>query len=311
MRLLTFTAGSGRPERVGALLTDETVLDLTGAADGDPTMDTVLTLIDAGADGLARAADLLQNAESGDHRYELSSVDVLAPIPRPRKNVFCVGLNYRSHVEQNAIALGQEIVIPDVPLFFSKPVTAVIGPGAAIVLDDRLTSKLDYEVELAVVIGRRGTWIDPAEADDYIFGYTIANDVSARDLQFRTSQFLYGKGQDTYCPLGPVIATSDEVTDVSALTVELLVNGEKRQSESAGNMLFSPAEAIAWLSQGITLEPGDIITLGTPDGCGYQLTPPRFLSAGDVVECRVNGLGSLTNPVKSVPATHYDERKLA
>jgi 2-keto-4-pentenoate hydratase/2-oxohepta-3-ene-1,7-dioic acid hydratase in catechol pathway len=191
-----------------------------------------------------------------------------------------VGLNFRSHVEQNAIALGQPIEIPDIPLFFSKPVTAVTGPDTPIKLDERLTSKLDWEVELTMVIGTGGTWIGEDEAKRHIFGYTIANDVSARDLQWRTSQFLYGKGQDTYCPLGPVIVTADEVPDLDDIEVELLVNGEVMQRESAGHMLFRPERVIAELSKGITLEPGDVITLGTPDGCGYQMVPPRFLKAG-------------------------------
>ena len=306
MRLVTFVSGRDVPH-LGLLLGSDTVFDLSTASDGDPRLASMLALIDAGPDGLASARNwqneaCASNDTLGEHCHPLGQVRLLAPIPRPRKNVYCVALNYRSHVEQNAAALGETAEIPDVPLFFSKPVTAVTGPGEAIHLDPRLTAKLDYEVELAVVIGRTGTWIDPAETADHIFGYTIANDVSARDLQWRTSQFLYGKGLDTYCPLGPAIVTPDELPDLAAVTVELLVNGEVRQSESAGNMIFQPAEVLAALSMGITLERGDIITLGTPGGCGYQLTPPRFLEAGDSVECRATGIGSLTNPV-TTPAT--------
>lgn len=301
MKFATFQIAGG-PPRLGALVADDAVLDLTTASGGAPGFSSLLDLIDGGEATLTQAGARVKQVLAGDrsHVHRLADVTLLSPIPRPRKNVYCVGLNYRSHVEQNAVALGQEIEIPDVPLFFDKPVTAVTGPDAPIILDPRLTSKLDYEVELTIVIGRGGTWIDPSDAMDHVFGYTIANDVSARDLQFRTSQFLYGKGQDSYCPVGPVVATADELEDLSQVTVELLVNGESRQSESAGNMLFSPAEAIGWLSQGITLEPGDLITLGTPGGCGYQLTPPRFLQDGDVVECRVTGLGSLVNPVTAI-----------
>lgn len=311
MRFLTFAHGTDEAH-LGVLLTEDVLLDLTAAANGEPTFASLLNLVDSGARGLARARELLARAGdgSGMNAFSLDTVTLLAPIPRPRKNVYCVGLNFRSHVEQNAAALGEPVEIPDVPLFFSKPVTAVIGPGAAIVEDQRLTSKLDYEVELAMVIGRRGTWIDAAEASAYIFGYTIANDISARDLQWRTSQFLYGKGQDTYCPLGPVVRTADEITSLEDLTLELFVNGEERQRESAGNMLFSPAQVIGWLSQGITLEPGDIITLGTPGGCGYQLSPPRFLSAGDIVECRVTSLGSLVNPVESVSSAYKGKEEV-
>jgi 2-keto-4-pentenoate hydratase/2-oxohepta-3-ene-1,7-dioic acid hydratase in catechol pathway len=243
--------------------------------------------------------------DSGDTRSTLALRDVTlrAPIPRPRKNVYCVGLNFRSHVEQNAKALGQEPEIPNTPLFFSKPVTAVIGPGEPIRLDPRLTAKLDYEVELAMVIGRAGRWIPRAQAGDHIAGYTIVNDVSARDLQFRTSQFLYGKGQDSYAPLGPIVTTVDEMPDWGDAVSELLVNGEVRQQESLANMIFSPEDVVSELSKGITLEPGDIVSLGTPGGCGYQLTPPNFLADGDVVECRVTGIGSLVNPVRTVPGS--------
>ncbi|WP_186526310.1 fumarylacetoacetate hydrolase family protein [Leekyejoonella antrihumi] len=299
MKLLTFKTRGADQARLGGVLPGQEVLDLTGASAGDPQFESMLSLIEAGPDGLSRAADLIHGGARA-HAYPIAEVDMLAPIPRPRKNVYCVGLNFRSHVEQNAAALGQPVEIPDVPLFFSKPVTAVIGTGEAIRLDERLTTQLDYEVELAIVIGRRGIGIDPGQASDYIFGYTIANDVSARDLQWRTSQFLYGKGLDTYCPLGPVVLTADQVPSLDDLTLELLVNNEIRQSESAGHMLFSPAEVIGWLSSGITLEPGDIITLGTPGGCGYQTTPTRFLGPGDIVECRVDAIGSLINPVQSV-----------
>lgn len=296
-------------EAVGAQL-GEQVLDLSEASGRDPIFDSMLTMIAAGAKGRSKASHLVNHASAGDrgHLYPLAEVQLLAPIPRPTKNVFCVGLNYRSHVEQNAIALGQPIVIPDVPLFFSKPVTAVVGPGEGICGDERLTDELDYEVELAVVIGTGGTWIPPEEAMGHVFGFTIVNDVSARDLQFRTSQFFYGKGQDTYCPMGPAIVTTDELPSLDDVLLELLVNSEVRQSESAGKMLFPPAVAISELSKGITLDPGDIISLGTPGGCGYQMTPPVFLRTGDVVECRATGIGSLENPVTAPGSEGGPER---
>jgi 2-keto-4-pentenoate hydratase/2-oxohepta-3-ene-1,7-dioic acid hydratase in catechol pathway len=302
MKLATFARGDGS-QALGAVVGDA-LLDLAGAVPGDPAFASMLALIAAGPEGLAAARELAGRAakpETGPeitrHLIPAAQAPLLAPIPRPAKNVFCVGLNFRSHVEQNAIALGQPIEIPDIPLFFSKPVTAVTGTGTSIRLDERLTSKLDWEVELAMIIGAGGTWIPEDEAGGHIFGYTIVNDVSARDLQWRTSQFLYGKGQDTYCPLGPVIVTADEVPDLDDIEVELLVNGEVMQRESTGHMLFRPERVIAELSKGITLEPGDVITLGTPGGCGYQMVPPRFLAAGDVVECRATGIGSLVNTV--------------
>ncbi|MQY31632.1 fumarylacetoacetate hydrolase family protein [Nocardia aurantia] len=299
MKFVTFRRDGG--PRLGAQLRDGDILDLTGVSGGDPVFGSLLSLIDDGPGALEQARKWTEAAQTGDENVcHATDVALCAPIPRPRKNVFCVGMNYRSHVEQNARALGLPTEIPDTPLFFSKPVTAVIGPGAPIVLDPRLTEKLDYEVELTMIIGRGGTWISEADAPGHIFGYTLANDVSARDLQSRTSQFFYGKGQDSYCPLGPAVVTADEIGDLAALDVELLVNDEVRQRESAGNMIFSPATVISRLSRGITLEPGDIITLGTPGGCGYQMVPTAFLRDGDVVECRAGGIGSLVNAVTAI-----------
>ncbi|MCX4091431.1 fumarylacetoacetate hydrolase family protein [Nocardia sp. alder85J] len=302
MKFVTFTRGG--EARLGVHRDADEILDLTGRSGGDPVFGSLLSLIDGGPAALAQARkwadDTATDHTSSEYLCHTADVTLLAPIPRPRKNVFCVGMNYRSHIEQNAQALDLLVEIPEIPLFFSKPVTAVVGPGAPIVLDPRLTAKLDYEAELTMIIGRGGTWISEADAPGHIFGYTLVNDVSARDLQLRTSQFFYGKGQDTYCPLGPAVVTADEIGDLTAITTELLVNGEVRQQESAGNMLFSPAAVIAWLSQGITLEPGDVITLGTPGGCGYQMAPPVFLADGDVVECRATGIGSLINPVTAI-----------
>lgn len=295
MKFVTFSC-DGVKESVGVCIEDD-VLNLTTASDGAPHLASMSQLIASGQQGLNDVASMMEAVKGPAHRVPLASVRLLAPLPKPRKNVFCVGLNYRSHVEQNAIALGQPIELPEVPLFFSKPTTAVIGPGAAICCDERLTQQLDYEVELAVVIGRGGTWIEAGDASRHIFGYTLVNDVSARDLQWRTSQFFYGKGLDTYCPMGPAIVSADEVPSLADLTLELLVNGEVRQREVAGNMLFPPEVAIAELSRGITLEPGDVISLGTPGGCGYQMLPPSFLRPGDIVECRARAIGSLINPV--------------
>jgi len=272
----------------------------------------MLELIDGGSEAIKLAQGLEARALADDGKLTayirpFGRVCLLAPIPRPRKNVICVGLNYRSHVEQNARALGMKLELPAVPLFFSKPVTAVIGPGEPIIQDTRLTQKLDYEVELAAVIGRQGSWIPADRAMDYVFGYTLANDVTARDLQFRTSQFFIGKGLDTYCPLGPVIVDQESLPHPERIELRLLVNGEMRQQESAGNMLFPIQAIVAEVSKGMTLEPGDVISTGTPGGCGYQLVPPRFLQPGDVVECRAEPIGVLTNPVKGAIATAPEE----
>ena len=284
---------------MGAVLDGGRLLDLTAAAPDDPTFVSMAALIERGPAGLERIERLVQDALTAPARHvsSLDNVRLQAPIPRPVKNVFCVGLNYRSHVEQNARALGIRAEIGDVPVFFSKPPTAVIGPGEAIRLDDRLTRKLDYEVELGIVIGKGGTWIAEEDALDHVFGYTLINDVSARDLQWRTSQMFYGKGLDTFCPVGPWIAESGEAGDASDFEIVCRVNGEERQRESTANLIFSVPRIIAELSKGLTLEPGDLIATGTPGGCGYQLDPPRFLAAGDIVECSAEGLGRLRNPV--------------
>ena len=300
MRLATFVRPDGG-QALGALAGDG-MLDLAAAEPARAAFASMAAMAAAGPGALAAAYLLVGRAGEDDpevtrHRYPSEGLRLLAPIPRPSKNVFCVGLNFRSHVEQNAIALGQPIEIPDIPLFFTKPVTAVTGTDSTITLDERLTAKLDWEVELAVILGKGGTWIPEDKAAGYIFGYTLINDVSARDLQWRTSQFLYGKGQDTYCPMGPAVVTADEMPPLADVVLELYVNGEVMQREAAGNMLFKPEAVIAGLSKGITLEAGDVISLGTPDGCGYQLVPPRFLAIGDTVECRATAIGALINVV--------------
>jgi 2-keto-4-pentenoate hydratase/2-oxohepta-3-ene-1,7-dioic acid hydratase in catechol pathway len=266
----------------------------------------MLELILAGAGAWDRARELATRAmEASDEPRgevrDLDAVDLLAPIPRPPKNVFCVGLNYPSHVEDNARALGIRAEVGEVPLFFTKTASAVIGPGEAIRHDPRLTAKLDYEVELGVVIGRGGDWIPEEEALDHVFGYTLVNDVSARDLQWRTSQMYIGKGLDTFCPIGPWIVDRPALDLAAGIELTCRVNGELRQQDSTGNMIFSVPRIVAELSRGLTLEPGDIISTGTPGGCGYQLRPPRFLGAGDTVECFAAGIGQLSNPVVAWP----------
>lgn len=301
MKFVTFSDASDNV-RLGALLPTDMVLDLTAAGAGSIATRSMLDLIDGGPEALDFVHTLETRALAGDdallsHVTHLDDVRLLAPIPRPRKNVICVGLNYRSHVEQNALALGIQIEIPTIPLFFSKPITAVIGPGAPIVHDERLTQKLDYEVELGLVVGRGGSWIPAERAMEHIFGYTLVNEVSARDLQFRTSQFFVGKGLDTYCPLGPAIIDRQSLKHPEHIALQLYVNGELRQHEPVGNMLFSIPFIISELSKGMTLEPGDVIATGTPGGCGYQRTPPCFLRPGDLVECRAEPIGVLPNPV--------------
>lgn len=269
---------------------------------------SMLAFIAGGVEALHLAQDLLAEARSalesssttGKHVWwhELEEVRLLAPIPRPSKNVFCLGRNYREHAAEGARARGEPLVYPRDPVFFSKPPTSVIGPGAAITFPRAVTGQVDYEVELAVVIGEGGVNIIREKAWDHIFGYTIVNDVSARDLQSRHNQWFKGKGLDTFCPMGPSVVTKDEFEDVGSLELRLRVNGELRQSARVSEMIFDIPTIIETLSAGLTLEPGDVIATGTPQGVGFAMTPPRFLRQGDVVECEIDGIGILRNPVE-------------
>ena len=239
--------------------------------------------------------DMLQVISAGatpvpvGESYELSSVTLLAPIPRPPKFI-CVGLNYRDH------ALETNMAIPSVPTIFSKFSNVVIGPGEKIVLP-RESVKPDYEAEFGVVIGPGGRRISAAKAMDHVFGYTILNDVSARDLQLATTQWLMGKTCDTFAPMGPAIVTKDEIADPHALNISIEVSGELLQNSNTRELIFKIPELIEFISSVVTLEPGDIISTGTPAGVGSARKPPRFLKDGDECVVRIAGLGELRNPV--------------
>jgi len=215
---------------------------------------------------------------------------LLAPIPRPGKLLFC-GVNYSSHKDENPAA-----VFPDEPFFFSKLPSSVIGPDQPIRIPEP-HSQVDYEVELAVVIGREGRGIARSDALDHVFGYTVVNDVSGRDVQFKDNQITLGKGFDTFSPMGPCVLTADEVPDPARLFVASHVNGEQRQGEPAANMRTGVPELLEFVSRHITLEPGDIVTTGTPAGVGAFRTPPLYLAPGDTVSVEVDAIGRLTNPV--------------
>lgn len=244
-------------------------------------------VIDRMAEGAALTPD--------DDEIALSAVTLLAPIPRPRRNIFCVGKNYRDHVDEMAgktkgdSAAGYAIV-------FSKPPECVTGPGAPIPIDASVTRKVDYEGEIAIVIGRGGRAISKACAFDHIWGATLMNDVSARDLQKRHGQFLIGKAQDGFCPMGPAITSADEI-DFANLRLQTVVNGELRQDGRVTDMIFDIPTVIEQISAGITLYPGDIIATGTPAGVGAGFDPPRWLAPGDHVRVSCDGLGALENPV--------------
>ncbi|WP_096198950.1 fumarylacetoacetate hydrolase family protein [Bacillus sp. FJAT-45350] len=221
-------------------------------------------------------------------------INVLAPIQKPRKNIFCVGKNYAAH----AIEMGSEKDIPDAPIIFSKAPTTVIGTEQAIQRHADVTDELDYEGEIAVIIGKKGKAIKKEEAYDYLFGYTLINDVTARDLQRRHKQFLLGKSMDSSCPMGPWITHRSLVEDGANLHIETKVNGELRQQGNTAQFIFDIPTIISTISQGTTLEPGDIIATGTPAGVGSGFTPPKFLNEGDSVEIKVDELGVLRNVIK-------------
>ncbi|MGZ4132147.1 MAG: fumarylacetoacetate hydrolase family protein, partial [Actinomycetota bacterium] len=221
----------------------------------------------------------------------LADVRLCAPIPRPSK-VICAGLNYRDHAIESGLA------IPEVPVLFPKFANSVIGPGEPIVLPPE-TGEPDYEAELGVVIGRTASRVDVADALSFVAGYTCMNDVSARDLQNRTSQWMLGKAIDTFLPCGPWLVTADEVPDPQSLGIRLRLNGRELQSSSTAEMVFGVAELVAFVSRTCTLEPGDLIATGTPPGVGFARTPPVWLRDGDVVEVEIDGIGTLTNPVRA------------
>ncbi len=301
MRFVSYHGANG--DSYGLLLAGGEILDLPAASElagKNLPAAGLLAFIAAGESALAAARRLAGAA--GEPRLasairRAGTYRLRAPIPRPLKNVFCVGRNYRDHVAEGARVAGVAPNMPKYPQFFTKPPTAVIGPGEPFHHDPKVTQRLDYEVELAVVIGRTGRDIAPAQALDHVFGFTIVNDITGRDLQRQHEQWFKGKGLDGSCPMGPAIVERGEIVDVGGLELSLTVNGEKRQRAYARDMIFDIPAIIASLSKGMTLEPGDIIATGTPSGAGFAMDPPRYLEAGNVVICRISELGELTTPI--------------
>lgn len=298
MRLLSFTREGDFAIRLGLLADSEHVIDLSEQAKQrgrslpfDPT--DMLSLIASGAAGLAGVRDLAKGATP----LSLKELCLLPPIPRPRKNVFCVGWNYLEHFAEARPLHQSDQKLPDYPHFFSKATTAVIGPYDPIPVDPAVSEQIDWEAELAVVIGTRGKNIPERDALQHVFGYTVLNDVSARDVQRRYGgQYLKGKSLDGSCPVGPWIATQDEV-DPNNLHITSRVNGATKQDSNTKYFYFKIPRIIAELSLGMTLEPGDIIATGTPPGVGFSRKPPEFLKPGDTLETEIEGLGLLRNPV--------------
>lgn len=277
-------------ESYGLLQEDGSVLDVPAAAPGLPA--TLHGFIAAGGAALARA-----HALAPGRGVPARELRLLAPIPHPVKNVFCVGRNYKDHVAEGYLARGQETKLPEFPQFFTKPPTAVMGPDDEFPYDPGVTKALDYEVELAVVIGTTGRDIPREQAMAHVFGVTILNDITGRDLQRRHDQWFKGKGLDSSCPMGPFVLTLDAVPDLGAMELTTHVNGEARQRSQVRELIFDIPEIITQLSRGMTLEAGDIIATGTPSGVGYAMNPPRLLQAGDTVVCAITGLGHLTTRI--------------
>ncbi|HEU5139545.1 MAG TPA: fumarylacetoacetate hydrolase family protein [Bacillales bacterium] len=256
----------------------------------------LLDWIEKGESYLNRIDEIVQWAQDqkqGQFLYELKHVRLAAPIPRPRKNIFCIGKNYADHAKE----LGSAADIPEHPMVFSKPPTTVTGPEMPVLLHSEVTDSLDYEGELAVVIGKQGKGISKQEAYEYVFGYTIINDVTARDLQQRHKQYLLGKSLDSACPMGPYLVHKSEVANPHSLKIETKINGEVRQSANTEQMIFDIPTLISTISSGTTLEPGDVIATGTPAGVGKGMKPPQYLRDGDIMEITIESLGTLKNTV--------------
>ncbi len=276
-------------ERTGILQGDTVVLP---PQQNWPT--SMLDLIAAGPALLQRLRTELPHLTA---RVALNEVELLAPIPRPRKNIMCLGLNYKDHAEESMRAKGLPVELPEYPMVFTKNPTSVTAPGSVVPAHAGVTRELDWEVELGVVIGTGGRAIPRAQALKHVFGYTVINDLSARDLQFRHKQWFLGKSLDGFCPMGPAIVTADEIPDPQRLKLFCRVNGVTKQDSNTAQMIFDVATIVETLSRAMTLEPGDVIATGTPAGVGFARQPPEFLKTGDTVECEIESIGVLRNRI--------------
>lgn len=309
MKLVSFSTTNIPKPHLGIVVNDEVLdVDLAGRAlkltppdqmldliehyeQGKRDLDTIFEKI-----GKRRLSEVRTFSEIGAV-HKLSDVQLAAPIPQPRKNVMCMALNYLEHAKETADLRNRSAEAPADPVLFTKSTTTVIGPYDTFELDSTISDQIDWEAELGVIIGKRGKNISEEDALSYIFGYTVINDITARDLQSRHKQFFKGKSLDGSCPMGPWIVTADEIADPQNLAIRLRVNGVLKQDSNSSEMIFPIKTILAVLSKGMTLEPGDIIATGTPSGVGFSRNPPEFLHPGDLMETEIEGIGVLKNPI--------------
>jgi 2-keto-4-pentenoate hydratase/2-oxohepta-3-ene-1,7-dioic acid hydratase in catechol pathway len=312
MRFVSFYTNEIPRPHLGLVRGDEVVdVDLAGQALKLTVPDQMLDLIDHYDQYKPALQAILEKATNRRFTevrtfseigaaHALTSVQLVAPIPRPRKNILCLAVNYKEHAEETAHVRGHSGEVPQVPVFFTKAPTTVNGPYGDIPIDPTVSKEIDWEVELGVILGKSGKNIREEDALSYVFGYTVLNDITARDLQTRHKQFFKGKSLDGSCPMGPWIITADEVPDPHNLNLHLRVNGEMKQNSNTKMMIFSISTAINVLSAGMTLEAGDIIATGTPSGVGFSRNPAEFLKPGDIVEAEVEGVGLIKNRMVQV-----------
>ncbi len=302
MKLLTYKTQDTEP-RLGFIHNNQ-VIDMEdfGKISNFPLPNDMLDLIDMGFEIIEEITEMVAETPENffeEISYELSEVTLLAPIEKPRKNIIGIGLNYTEHVAESARTLDTTGKLPQKPIIFSKPPTTVTATNTSIIKNTKLTEQLDWEVELAVIIGKKGKYVANAEAMDYVFGYTVINDISARDCR-REGQWIVSKGQDTFAPMGPYLVTKDEIENPHNLNLSLKLNGVEKQNSNTKFLLFNINDLIEDLSIVFTLEPGDIIATGTPAGVGAGRSPQEWMYDGDVVEATVEGIGTITNTIKEI-----------
>ena len=302
MKLLTYKTQDTEP-RLGFIHNNQ-VIDMQdfGEISNFPLPNDMLELIDMGFEIIAEITEMIDETPENffeEIAYEMNEVTILAPIEKPRKNIIGIGLNYTEHVAESARTLDTTGKLPTKPIIFSKPPTTVTATNTEIIKNTKLTSQLDWECELAVIISKKGKYVPKTEALDYVFGYTVINDISARDCR-REGQWIVSKGQDTFAPMGPVIITKDEIENPHNLNLSLKVNGVEKQNSNTKFMLFNINDLIEDLSTVFTLEAGDIIATGTPAGVGAGRDPQEWMYDGDVVEATVEGIGTIVNTIKEI-----------